>query len=475
VHENQGMLLALRPCPVEFRRTIQLGSALSLAAVLSMLLGELMRQINVGIIGFGTVGSGTVEILLGNRDLIASRVGSEIVIKKIADLDLHSDRGVSVDPSLLTTEAMDVINDPEVHIVVELIGGIEQAKQYILTAIEKSKHVVTANKALLAEHGKEIYRAAEQHGVSLAFEASVGGGIPVIRALREGLSANRIKAIMGILNGTSNYILTRMTEKGLSYNDAVQEAIKRGYAEDPPTLDVDGTDAAHKLAILVSIAFGAPVTFQSIYREGIDRLTPDDIRFAGELGFCLKLLAIARNLGDKVDARVHPAMVPLDHIMANVNGVYNAIYMEGDFVGPNLYYGLGAGRKATGSAVVSDLIQLARQLGHGVNKLMSPLAHVPSQQSDINIQPIEHLVTPYYFRFSAIDRPGVLSKISGILGENNISIYSVIQKGREVNGSVPVVILTHEAKESSVLKALSQMDQLEVLTDKTMVIRVEAT
>jgi len=434
-----------------------------------------MRQINVGIIGFGTVGTGTVEILLANRDLIADRVGSEIVIKRIADLDLHSDRGLSIEQGLLTTEAMDIIDDPDIHIVVELMGGIEQAKQYILRAIEKKKHVVTANKALLAEHGKEIYQAAEEHGVSLGFEASVGGGIPVIRALREGLSANRINTIMGILNGTSNYILTRMTKKGLPYSEAVEEAIKRGYAEDPPTLDVDGTDAAHKLAILVSIAFGAPVAFHSIYREGIDRLTPDDIRFAGEFGFCLKLLAIARNLGDKVDARVHPAMVPLDHIMANVNGVYNAIYMEGDFVGSNLYYGLGAGKRATGSAVVSDLIHLARQLRQGVDRLMPPLAHVHTQHTDVAIRPIEELSTPYYFRFSAIDQPGVLSKISGVLGENNISIYSVIQKGREIDGSVPVVMLTHEAKESSVLKALSQMDQLEVLTDKTMVIRVEAT
>ncbi|MEJ2723512.1 MAG: homoserine dehydrogenase [Deltaproteobacteria bacterium] len=434
-----------------------------------------MRQINVGIIGFGTVGAGTVEILLANRDLITARVGSEIVIKKIADLDLHSDRGLPIDQTLLTTDATDILEDPDIQIVVELMGGTDQAKQYILRAIENKKHVVTANKALLAEHGKEIYEAVEKHGVSLGFEASVGGGIPVIRALREGLSANRINTIMGILNGTSNYILTRMTNKGVPYSEAVQEAIKQGYAEDPPTLDVDGTDAAHKLAILVSIAFGSPVAFQSIYREGIDRLTPDDIRFAGEFGFCLKLLAIARNLGGKVDARVHPAMVPLDHIMANVNGVYNAIYIEGDFVGSNLYYGLGAGRRATGSAVVSDLIHLSRQLLQSVDRLMPPLAHADSRHADVAIQPIEELSTPYYLRCSAVDQPGVLSKISGILGENNISIYSVIQKGREMDGSVPVVMLTHEAKERGVLKALSQMDKLEVLTDKTMVIRVEGS
>ncbi|MBW1918744.1 MAG: homoserine dehydrogenase [Deltaproteobacteria bacterium] len=433
------------------------------------------NSIKVGIIGFGTVGSGTVEVLQKNRDIIRDRVGWEITVKKIADLDISSDRGISIDPDLLTTEAMEVIADPEIQIVVEVIGGIDKAKEYILRAMEKGKHVVTANKALLAEHGKEIYEAAEKNEVSLAFEASVGGGIPVVRSLREGLSANRIHSIMGILNGTSNYILTRMTQKGLPYTKAVEEAIEHGYAEDPPTLDVDGTDAAHKLAILISIVFGVPVTFKDIYREGIDRLTPEDIQFAGELGYCLKLLAIARDLGDAVDARVHPAMVPLNHIMANVNGVYNAIYMEGDFVGPNLYYGLGAGRKPTGSAVVSDLIYLARQIRQGIKQVIPPLAHVHPRRDKVLVQPVQELMTPYYFRFSALDRPGVLSKISGILGENGISISSVIQKGRDLNGSVPLVMLTHEAKESNVINALSQMNGLEILTDKTMMIRVEAS
>jgi homoserine dehydrogenase len=434
-----------------------------------------MHQINVGIIGFGTVGSGTAEILLKNKALIMARVGSEIVIRKIADLDLQKDRGISIDRSLLTTDALEVIDDPKVHIVVELIGGTDKAKEYILRAMEKGKHVVTANKALLAEHGKEIYGAAEKHGVGLAFEASVGGGIPIVRSIREGLSANHIKTIMGILNGTSNYILTQMTQKGISYSQAVAETIKLGYAEDPPTLDVNGTDAAHKLAILVSLAFGVPVSFDSIHREGIELLTPDDIRFAGEFGYCIKLLAIARNPGNKLEARVHPAMIPLDHIMANVNGVYNAIYVEGDFVGPNLYYGLGAGKKPTGSAVVSDLIHLARQLRNGTKNLTPPLAHVQSEAREISIRPMEELHTAYYFRFSAIDRPGVLSRISGVLGDHGISIYSVIQKGRKANGSVPVVMLTHEAVESSVLKSLAKMDQLEVLTDKTVVIRVEET
>jgi homoserine dehydrogenase len=432
-----------------------------------------MQKIHIGIIGFGTVGSGTVQVLQENRDIIRNRVGSEIVVKRIADLDLETDRGLPIEPGVLTREAMDVINDPEIDIVVELMGGLDRAKDYILTALGKGKHVVTANKALLAEHGEEIYRGAEKNGVSLAFEASVGGGIPIIRSLREGLSANRINSMMGILNGTSNYILTRMTQKGLPYEKAVEEAIELGYAEDPPTLDVDGTDAAHKLAILVSIAFGVPVSFSSVHREGIDRLIPEDILFASEFGYCLKLLAIARNRGDKVEARVHPAMVPLDHIMANVNGVYNAIYLEGDFVGPNLYYGLGAGKRPTGSAVVSDIISLARQIRCGIKTLIPPLAHVQSGTKAISIQPIEELETCYYFRFSAVDRPGVLSKISGILGNHDISIYSVIQKGREVGGSVPVVMMTHEARERSVIAALREMDRLDVLTDKTMTIRVE--
>jgi homoserine dehydrogenase len=432
-----------------------------------------MGKINVGVIGFGTVGAGAVEILLRNREIISNRVGLEIIVKKIADLDLHSDRGVAVDADLLTTDAMEVINDPGIHIVLELMGGIEKAKEYILMAMERGKHVVTANKALLAECGSEIYKAAQDHNVGLAFEASVAGGIPIIRALREGLSANRIESMMGILNGTSNYILTEMTQKGLPYDQVVQEAIDLGYAEDPPTLDVDGTDATHKLAILMSIAFGLPVSFESIYREGIERLTPEDILFAGEFGYAIKMLAIARNLGDSVEARVHPTMVPLDHIMASVNGVYNAIYLEGDFVGPNLYYGLGAGRRPTGSAVVSDIIDLSRQIRHGIRNLVPPLAHVRQKEGDIAIQPIEKLTSSYYFRFSAIDRPGVLSKISGILGDNDISIHSVIQKGREINGSVPVVMLTHEARESSMLRAMAHLNTLDVLTDRTMMIRVE--
>ena len=354
------------------------------------------------------------------------------------------------------------------------MGGLEKAKEFILMSMEKGKNVVTANKALLAEYGSEIFEASGRYGTSLAFEASVGGGIPIINALRRGLAANQIKSMIGILNGTSNYILTRMTKEGLPYVTVVQDAVDLGFAEDPPTLDVDGTDAAHKLAILISIAFGSPVSFKDIYKEGITELTPDDIRFAGEFGYSVKLLAIARHVGNRLEARVHPAMIPKDHILANVNEAYNAIYIEGDFVGPNLYYGLGAGKRPTGSAVVSDIMELARQTRAGLKGFMPPLAHVHSPDKRILIQPMEELSSAYYFRFSALDSPGVLSKISGILGDHHISISSVIQKGREINGSVPIVMLTHEALESNVQKALSLMRGLEILTGETIMIRVES-
>lgn len=432
-----------------------------------------MSSIHVGIIGFGTVGAGTVEVLTTNREIIASRLGVDVVIRKVADLDLDSDRGVALDRAVLTRDAMEVINDPEIDIVVELIGGLDPARAYILEALRNGKHVVTANKALLAECGGEIYRAAERSGLGLAFEASVGGGIPVIGALKSGLFANRIQTIMGILNGTSNYILTRMTQEGLPYDQVVEDAVRLGYAEDPPTLDVEGTDAAHKLAILMSIVFGSPVPFAAILQEGITRLTPDDIRFAGEFGYRVKLLAIAKSFGNGVQARVHPTMIPVDHILANVNEAYNAIYVEGDFAGPNLYYGLGAGRRPTGSAVASDIMDLARQILQGVKNPIPPLAHVRPSMAPVVIQPMEELVSAYYFRFSAKDQPGVLSKIAGVLGQNEISISSVIQKGRAVKGSVPIVMLTHEARERNIQKALSLLGGLDVLTDDTIMMRVE--
>ncbi|MBN1275890.1 MAG: homoserine dehydrogenase [Deltaproteobacteria bacterium] len=431
-----------------------------------------MKQVNVGIIGFGTVGAGTAEILLKNREIIKKRVGLDIILKRVADLDLDSDRGITLPQGVLSNDAAGLLNDPEIDIVVELIGGLTTAKQFISTALKNGKHVVTANKALLAEFGSELYGIASQKGVNLAYEAAVGGGMPVIVALREGLAANNTTTIMGILNGTSNYILTRMSKDGLPYEEAVEGAIKLGYAEDPPTLDVDGTDAAHKLAILISLAYGAPAPFESIYKEGIDKLTQEDIQFADEFGYCIKLLTVARDLGGEVEARVHPAMLPKGHILSNVNEAFNAVFIEGDYVGPTLYYGQGAGRRPTGSAVVSDIMSIARKIKAGSDMQVCPLGFADPSGQKITIQSMKNLKTAYYFRFSALDKPGVLSKIAGILGEKNISISSVIQKGREIEGVVPIVMLTHEAIEKDVTEALEKIDRLDVLQDKTMMIRV---
>ncbi len=430
--------------------------------------------VNVGIIGFGTVGSGTAEVLIKNKELISKKIGDEIIIKKIADLDIETDRGVPIDKNILTKDANEIIDDPDIKIVVELIGGTTKAKEFILAAMEKGKHVVTANKALLAEYGKEIYEAAKKYGVGIGFEAAVAGGIPIIGALKEGLSANRIHTVFGILNGTSNYILTKMKEKGLPYKDVVDEAVRLGIAEDPPTLDVDGTDAAHKLAIIVSLISGYPIDYKEIYKEGITHITPDDIRFADEFGYVIKLLAIAKQKEDHIEARVHPTMIPKENMLANVNEVFNAIYVEGDFVGPNLYYGLGAGRRPTGSAVAADIINLARHIINGEKGVIPPLGFSKEEKSSLAIQPIEELKSRYYFRVSAVDRPGVLSLISGILGKYKISIESVIQKGRKKreDDSVPIVMLTHEALEKDVRKAISEIDMLDVVKDKTVVIRV---
>ena len=431
-----------------------------------------MKQVNVGIIGFGTVGAGTAEILLKNREIIKKRVGLDIVLKSVADLDLETDRGVQLPEGVLTNDAAGLLNDPEIDIVVELVGGLTIAKQFISTALSNGKHVVTANKALLAEFGSELYETASEKGVNLAYEAAVGGGMPVIGALREGLAANNTTTIIGILNGTSNYILTRMAVDGLPYDDAVNGAIKLGYAEDPPTLDVDGTDAAHKLAILISLAYGVPAPFESIFREGIDKLTQDDILFADEFGYCIRLLTVARDLGNEVEARVHPAMLQKDHILANVNEAFNAVFIEGDYVGSTLYYGQGAGRRPTGSAVVSDIMAIARKIKDGAGNTVCPLGFADPAGQVVRIQPMQDLKTAYYFRFSALDKPGVLSKIAGILGKNNISISSVIQKGRDTDGAVPIVMLTHEAVERDVTEALEEIDKLDVLQDKTMMIRV---
>jgi homoserine dehydrogenase len=433
-----------------------------------------MKEIKVGLIGFGTVGSGVVGILQKNSGLIEKRMGAKLVLKRIADIDLETDRGVKLKPGILTCRAEEVFKDPEIDIVMELIGGIEPARAFVLKAIRNRKHIVTANKALLALHGEKIFREAQRFGVDVNFEASVGGGIPLIRSIKEGLVANRIHSIFGILNGTSNYILSKMTDEGRDFKEVLKEAQEKGYAEADPTYDIDGIDAAHKLAILVRLAFGTSLQFDEIFIGGISEITPLDIQFGREFGYRIKLLAIAKMEKGKIEARVHPTMIPEGHLLSTVEGVFNAVYIKGDAVGPVLFYGQGAGQMPTGSAVVSDLVELGRNL------LVQAKGHrVPSlsyQEFAIEKNPlkkIEEVVMPYYMRFSALDRPGVLSKISGILGKNDISIVSVIQKGRRIKGSVPVVMMTHEARERNVRLALKEIDQLGVILGRTMFIRVE--
>jgi len=426
------------------------------------------KEVNVGVIGFGTVGSGAVRILIENAGILKARLGFPIVLKRIADKDLKTDRGIRLPKGMLVGDASAVLDDPKIDIVVELIGGLRPAKDFILRAIRNGKHVVTANKALLAQEGNEIFAEAKKHGVRLGLEASVAGGIPIVKVIREGLVANRILSIYGIINGTANYILTKMTDEGAEFGAVLKEAQRLGYAEADPTFDVEGVDAAHKLTILASLAFGIPLSYDRVYREGITKITPLDIGFARELGYKIKLLAIAKAAGGGVELRVHPTMVPLDYLISKVDGVFNAVYVQGDAVGDTLYYGRGAGDMPTGSAVVGDIADIARGIVGGARR-----PALPFSGKRVKIRKIEDISSMYYFRFTVLDRPGVLSRISGILGKNHISIASVIQKGRRAGEAVPVVILTHMAREREVRRAVAAIDRLPVVAEPTFFIRVE--
>ncbi len=433
-----------------------------------------MKEINVGMIGFGTVGSGVAKILQENAKLIERRVGAKIILKRIADVDVTTDRGVKLKPGVLIANADEVLKDPEIAIVMELMGGIVPAKTFILKAIQNRKHVVTANKALLALHGDQIFKAALRFGVDVNFEGSVGGGIPIIRSVKEGLVANQIQSIFGILNGTSNYILSKMTDEGRSFQDVLKEAQTKGYAEADPTYDVEGIDAAHKLTILIRLAYGTPFQFRDVFIAGISEISSLDIQFCREFGYRIKLLAIAKMDQGKLEARVHPTLIPQQHLLSTIDSVFNAIYIQGDAVGPTLFYGQGAGKMPTGSAVVSDLVELARNLLSQIQgRRVPPLSYQESSIEKVSIKKMDDLVMPYYMRVAALDRPGVLSKISGILGKNDISISSVIQKGRKIKGAVPIVMMTHEAKEKNVHRALKEIDRLGVISGKPMLLRVE--
>ncbi len=432
-----------------------------------------MKKIYAGLIGFGNIGTGVVRLLDMNRGLIEDRLGASIVLKKIADIDIETPRDAAVDRSILTADAADILKDPEISIVIELVGGYQPALSFMLEAIKAKKHVVTANKALLATYGDEVFREAEREDVDIGFEASVGGTIPVIKTLKECLVANRIKSVLGIMNGTSNYILTKMSDEGQAFAEVLKEAQRLGFAEADPTFDIEGIDTAHKLAIVLSLSYGKKVEIDSICREGISGIAQKDIEFAKELGYKIKLLAIARERGEEVEARIHPTMIPFNHLLANVNGNFNAIHFVGDASDSVFLYGQGSGMMPTANAVVSDLVDIARNILKGISRRVPARARSEETMEDIRLMPMEEIVTKYYFRFSAVDRPGVLSNISGVLGANDISIAAVIQKGRRLDGAVPIVMTTHESREKNVRKALKEIDRLDVVKDKTVLIRIE--
>ena len=436
-----------------------------------------MSDVRVGLLGLGTVCAGVVKILESRRAMLEERAGARLTLAAIADTDLHRTReGLNLQTLPMVGEAGRVLDDPTIHVVVELVGGLEPARTFILRALGSGKHVVTANKALLAHHGAELYDEARRRGVALAFEAAVAGGIPLIRAVKDGLVANRVLSLAGIVNGTCNYILSKMTDEGLDFSLVLKEAQAHGYAEADPTLDVEGMDSAHKLQVLTSLAFRTFIGLKDIHTEGITRLTAQDIEYARELGYRIKLLAIAKATGvaggpTGVEARVHPTMIPAASPLAAVSGVFNAIFLTGDAVGDLMFYGRGAGQMPTASAVWSDILEIARRVAHGIPSLALDLPSVGPQP--LSLTPMDAIRCCYYLRVMAQDRPGVLSRVAGILGDNDISIANVIQKGRGTREAVPIVMLTHEARERDMRAALGAIDRLPDIATGTTMIRVE--
>ncbi len=432
-----------------------------------------MKKINIGLIGFGNIGTGVVKLLRQNDELITKKLGCRVVLKKIADLDITTSRGVKVPAGVLTTNVRDILDDPEISIVIELMGGYEPARTFVLQAIKNGKHVVTANKAMLATYANEIFPAAQKKGVDIGFEASVGGTIPIIKTLKESLAANRINSIVGIMNGTCNFILTKMTDEGNPFDMVLKEAQELGFAEADPSFDIKGIDTAHKMAIVLSLAYGRKVNLKDIYLEGITKISSEDIAFASELGYRIKLLAIGILRDGKVEARIHPTMISSGHLLANVNRNFNAFHLTGDASGPVFLFGQGAGMMPTASAVFSDIMDSARDVLKGVYGRLPLRSMNERGMKEIQLVPMDDVETKYYFRFFAVDRPGVLSKIAGILGQYNISIASVIQKTREEAGPVPVVMTTYKAREKNVRQALKKINKLDIVRKKTILIRIE--
>ncbi|MBL8460864.1 MAG: homoserine dehydrogenase [Zoogloea sp.] len=433
-----------------------------------------MKPINVGLLGIGTVGGGTFTVLKRNEEEITRRAGRPIRITAVADKNLELAKSVAGSGVRLTDDAFSVVTDPEIDIVVELIGGYGVAKELVLKAIENGKHVVTANKALLAVHGNEIFAAAQKKGVMVAFEAAVAGGIPIIKALREGLSANRIQWIAGIINGTTNFILSEMRDKGLSFADVLKEAQRLGYAEADPTFDIEGVDAAHKATLMASIAFGVPVQFDKAYVEGITKLDAADIKYAEQLGYRIKLLGITKRREHGIELRVHPTLIPSNRLIANVEGAMNAVVVQGDAVGTTLYYGKGAGAEPTASAVVADLVDITRLHTADPEHRVPHLAFRRGELHDTPILPIDEVVTAFYLRLQVADEKGVLARITGILAENDISIDAVLQReSAEGEKQTDLIILTHDTVEGRMTKALAQMQALPTVLAPIVRIRKE--
>lgn len=431
-----------------------------------------MEPISVGLLGLGTVGAGVAKVLLSHREELEEKIGAPVVLSAIVDLDLTNPRkGLTLGDLPLTADPAKVLDNPAIDIVVELIGGLEPARSFILRALANGKHVVTANKALLATHGEELYAEARQRGRMLAFEAAVAGGIPLIRSIKEGLVANRITSLYGIVNGTSNYILSKMTDEGQEFNRVLAEAQAQGYAEADPTYDIEGIDSAHKLQILATLAFRTSVKLKDIYVEGISKITPQDITLAREMGFRIKLLAIAKAGNGTLELRVHPTMIADGSPLSAVSGVFNAIFLSGDVVNDLMFYGRGAGQMPTASSVWADIVEIARRLAAGQTAVPQDLPVLG--RKPLALKPMEDVTSAYYLFVSALDQPAVLAQVAGILGKHEISIASVIQKIHQHAKAVPVVMMTHEAQEGSVRKALQEIDALRVIVSPTRMIRVE--
>ncbi|WP_415885958.1 homoserine dehydrogenase [Neptuniibacter sp. QD37_6] len=429
-----------------------------------------MKPVKVGICGLGTVGGGTFNVLKRNAEEIARRAGRKIIVEEVGARDTNPD--CDTKGTQITNDIFAVAKNPEIDVVVELIGGYDVAKELVLTAIEHGKHVVTANKALIAVHGNEIFEAAQKKNVMVAFEASVAGGIPIIKAIREGLSANKINWLAGIINGTGNFIMTEMRDKGRAFEDVLKEAQELGYAEADPTFDVEGIDAAHKLTILASLAFGVPLQFEKAFTEGISKITREDVQYAEELGYRIKHLGITRRTDNGVELRVHPTLIPESALIANVNGVMNAVLVDGDAVGQTMYYGAGAGAEPTASAVVADIVDVVRTLTADRDNRVPHLAFQPTELSDAPILPIEQTESAYYLRMNAQEKPGVLAKISSILGAQDINIEAIIQK-ETAEDQVPVIILTQSVLEQKVNDAIAQIEALDDINGSVTRIRAE--